>query len=297
MADTRTTIDVDTKSTIEGWGSGLLGVVIFSGSLPATRVAVADFSPLFLTSARAVIAALLAAVLLAMLRQVRPARRDIMALSIVMLGVVIGFPLLTALALQYITSARSIVFIGILPLATAVFGVLRGGERPKPLFWTFSILGSATVIGFALSNSGGASLTGDLLMVAAVILCGWGYAEGAVLSRQYGGWQVISWALLLGLPFMLPVAIVTLPGTWADITVPAWIGLAYVSVFSMLVGFVFWYRGLALGGTATVGQLQLLQPFLGLLLAGLLLGEHVAWTMIAAALLVVVFVALAKKFA
>lgn len=293
----RTTIDGGPKSTIEGWGSGLLGVIIFSGSLPATRVAVADFSPLFLTSARAVIAALLAALLLAMLRQIRPARRDLTALSIVMLGVVIGFPLLTALALQYITSARSIVFIGILPLATAVFGVLRGGERPKPLFWTFSILGSATVIGFALSNSGGASLTGDLLMVAAVILCGWGYAEGAVLSRHYGGWQVISWALLLGLPFMLPVAIVTLPATWENITVPAWIGLAYVSVFSMLVGFVFWYRGLAIGGTATVGQLQLLQPFLGLLLAGLLLGEHVAWTMIAAALLVVVFVALAKKFA
>ncbi|MEO9339729.1 DMT family transporter [Mesorhizobium sp. SB112] len=297
MTDTRTTIDVDQKSTIEGWGSGLLGVIIFSGSLPATRVAVADFSPLFLTSARAVIAALLAAVLLVMLRQVRPARHDITALSIVMLGVVIGFPLLTALALQYITSARSIVFIGILPLATAVFGVLRGGERPKPLFWTFSILGSATVIGFALSNSDGASLTGDLLMIAAVILCGWGYAEGAVLSRRYGGWQVICWALLLGLPFMLPLAIVTLPSTWGDITVPAWIGLAYVSVFSMLVGFVFWYRGLAIGGTATVGQLQLLQPFLGLLLAGLLLGEHVAWTMIAAALLVVVFVALAKKFA
>jgi drug/metabolite transporter (DMT)-like permease len=294
MVDTRATID---GPTIDGWGSGLLGVIIFSGSLPATRVAVAGFSPMFLTSARAVIAALLGASLLGLLRQVRPARRDLVPLAIVMSGVVIGFPLLTALALQHITSARSIVFIGLLPLATATFGVLRGGERPKPLFWLFSILGSATVVGFALSNGGAASWTGDLLMVAAVTLCGLGYAEGAILSRRYGGWQVISWALLLALPFMLTVAIATLPGTWVDIAAPAWIGLAYVSVFSMLVGFVFWYRGLAIGGTASVGQLQLLQPFLGLALAGLLLGESVAWTVIAATGLVVVFVALARRFA
>ncbi|HAR26689.1 MAG TPA: EamA family transporter, partial [Bradyrhizobium sp.] len=146
---------------MEGWGSGLLGVIIFSGSLPATRVAVAGFSPLFLTAARAAIAALLGAVLLAVLRQPWPERRDLVSLTIVALGVVIGFPLLTALALQHITSAHSIVFIGLLPLSTAVFGVLRGGERPKPLFWLFSCIGGATVAGFALSNDGSASLTGD----------------------------------------------------------------------------------------------------------------------------------------
>lgn len=286
----------DTKTSLDGWGNGLLGVIIFSGSLPATRVAVGGFSPLFLTSARAVIAALLGAALLGLLRQPKPAGRDFVPLSIVMLGCVIGFPLLTALALQHIPSARSIVFIGLLPLATAAFGVLRGGERPKPLFWLFAGLGSATVVGFALSNGGTASWTGDLLMVAAVIVCGLGYAEGAVLTRRYGGWQVISWALLLALPVMLAISLFTLPGAWAGISAPAWIGLAYVSVFSMLIGFVFWYRGLALGGTASVGQLQLLQPFLGLLLAGLLLGETVAWTMIAATGLVVAFVALAKRF-
>ena len=139
---------------MEGWGSGLAGVVIFSGSLPATRLAVADFSPLFLTSARAVIAALLGAALLFLLRQARPSRDALFPLAIVALGVVVGFPLLTALALQYITSAHSIVFVGLLPLATAVFAVLRGGERPKPLFWLFSGIGSATVVGFAL-NAGG----------------------------------------------------------------------------------------------------------------------------------------------
>lgn len=288
---------MDTKASIEGWGSGLLGVVVFAGSLPATRVAVSGFSPVFLTSARAVIAALLGATLLILLRQKKPERGDIVSLAIIALGAVIGFPLLTALALQHITSAHSIVFIGLLPLATAIFGVLRGGERPKPLFWLFSCLGSATVVAFARSGGGSGSLMGDLLMIAAITLCGLGYAEGGRLSRRLGGWQVISWALVLAAPLMLVLTIMTLPSSWQGITVPTWIGLAYVSVFSMLVGFVFWYRGLALGGIASVGQLQLLQPFFGLALAGWLLGEPVAWTMIAATGSIVICVAFARRFA
>ncbi len=285
------------KTSMDGWGSGLAGVVIFSGSLPATRVAVADFSPLFLTSARAVIAALLGASLLALLRQNRPSRDNLVPLAIVALGVVVGFPLLTALALQYITSAHSIVFVGLLPLATAVFAVIRGGERPKPLFWLFSIVGSATVVGFALNSGGEVSLVGDLLMVAAIIACGLGYAEGAKLSRTLGGWQVISWALILTLPLMAVIALLTLPESWAGIAGGAWAGLAYVSVFSMLVGFVFWYRGLAIGGIAAVGQLQLLQPFFGLLLAAGLLHERVSPLMIATTLAIVACVAGARKFA
>lgn len=285
------------EQTSRGWGSGLLGVIIFSGSLPATRAAVGGFSPLFLTSARAVIAAMLGMVLLWALRQRRPAKDDITSLAIVALGVVVGFPLLTALALRHVTSAHSIVFIGLLPLATAIFGVLRGGERPRPAFWIFSVVGGLSVAGFALSQSGSASLTGDLLMVAAVLLCGLGYAEGAVLSRRLGGWQVICWALVLALPVMAIIALMTLPVAWNGIGAPAWLGLAYVSVFSMLVGFVFWYRGLALGGIAKVGQLQLLQPFFGLTLAGLLLHEPVAWTMVAVTGVIVLCVAGAKRFA
>ncbi|MFG1464885.1 DMT family transporter [Xanthobacter sp. DSM 24535] len=280
-----------------GWGSGLLGVVIFSGSLPATRVAVGGFTPLFLTSARAVMAALLGAGLLLLLRQKRPARSDLRPLAIVVLGVVVGFPLLTALALQHVTSAHSMVFIGLLPLATAVFGVVRGGERPRPAFWLFSLAGAACVAGFAWAGGGPASRVGDLLMLAAIILCGLGYAEGARLSRRLGGWQVISWALVGALPVMAGIALLTLPPVWSGIGAAAWLGLAYVSVFSMLVGFVFWYRGLALGGIAGVGQLQLLQPFFGLALAGLLLGEPVAWTMIATTALVVLCVAGSKRYA
>ncbi|WP_209000084.1 DMT family transporter [Pannonibacter tanglangensis] len=282
---------------LEGWGSGLVGVVIFSGSLPATRVAVQGFEPVFLTSARAVIAALVAALLLVLLRQKRPQRADLVPLALVAGGVVVGFPLLTAVALRSITSAHSIVFIGLLPLATALFAVLRGGERPKPLFWLFSGLGSLAVMGFALMQSGGGAIEGDLLMLAAVIVCGLGYAEGAKLSRRLGGWQVISWALILALPVMAVTGALSFPQTLGEVGAPAWLGLAYVSLFSMLIGFIFWYRGLAIGGTAAVGQLQLIQPFLGLLLAGLLLGEAVSPAMAFATLGVVASVAGARRHA
>ncbi|MGI6856123.1 DMT family transporter [Mesorhizobium sp. 1B3] len=283
--------------TTEGWINGFLGVLIFSGSLPATRVAVADFDPVFLTVARATIAGLLAAFLLVALGQKRPQRDDLVPLVIVSLGVVVGFPLLTALALEHVTAAHSIVFVGLLPLATAIFGVIRGGERPRPLFWLFSGLGSALVAGFAAVQGFSASPTGDLLMLAAIIACGLGYAEGAKLSRKLGGWQVICWALVLSLPVMGALALATLPASWNGIGEPAWIGLAYVSLFSMLVGFVFWYRGLALGGIAGVGQLQLLQPFFGLALAALLLGEPVSMLMVAVTAAVVFCVAGSRRFA
>lgn len=281
----------------EGWINGLVGVIIFSGSLPATRVAVIHFEPIFLTGIRATIAGLLAAGLIMVLRVAKPLRGDLVSLAVVSLGVVVGFPLLTALALQHISAARSIVFIGLLPLATAIFGVLRAGERPRPAFWIFSCLGSVLVAGFALSQGGGSSTTGDLLMLAAVLVCGLGYAEGAKLARRLGGWQVISWALALSLPVMAALAVLSRPATFTAVDTPAWIGLAYVSLFSMLIGFVFWYRGLALGGIGTVGQLQLLQPFFGLGLAAALLGEHVSPAMIGATIAVVACVAGAKRYA
>lgn len=282
---------------LNGWGSGLIGVIIFSASLPATRMAVGGFDPIFLTSIRAVIAALIGSFLLLLLKQSRPKRKDIVSLVIIGIGVVVGFPLLTALALQNIDSAHSVVFIGLLPLSTVGFGVLRGGERPKPLFWLFAVSGSLIVAGFALSQSNDGSLIGALYMLGAIVLCGLGYAEGAVLSKRLGGWQVISWALTLSLPFMAILAGVTMPNTWENVSGPAWMGLLYVSTFSMLIGFVFWYRGLALGGTAGVSQLQLLQPFFGLLLSGLLLGEHIQLSMVLVALLVVFCVIGAKRFA
>lgn len=280
-----------------GWLNGLIGMVIFSGSLPATRVAVLQFDPVFLTTARASIAGFLALVLLLVFREKWPSRTDLASLCIVALGVVVGFPLLTALALQYVTAAHSIVFIGILPLMTAIFGVIRGGERLRLAFWLFSALGSVLVGGFALSQGLAASLAGDLLMLGAIIACGLGYAEGAKLSRKLGGWQVISWALVLSLPIMAAIAVLRMPETFAGIEAPAFMGLAYVSLFSMLIGFIFWYRGLAQGGIASVGQLQLLQPFFGLALAASLLGEPVTWVMVAVTIAVILCVFGARKFA
>lgn len=284
------------KKTV-GWVNGFIGVVIFSGSLPATRVAVAGLDPLFLTCARAGIAAIPAFLLLMLLRQPWPRSADLPALIVTSLGVVVGFPLLTALALQHITSAHSIVFLGILPLCTAAFAVLRGGERPHPGFWLFSLLGSASVVLWAALGDMAASLQGDLLMLAAVVVCGLGYAEGARLSRRLGGWQVISWALVLSLPVMLPLLYIAWPASFNDVDAASWAGLAYVSLFSMLIGFVFWYRGLALGGIAAVGQLQLLQPFMALGLASVLLGETVDLTMIAVTLAAILCVVGARKYA
>lgn len=285
------------QRTTRGWLDGLLGVAIFSGSLPATRIAVADFDPLFLTAARALIAGLLAVLILGLLRPTRPERRELASLVTVALGVVVGFPLFTALALQHITAARSVVFIGLLPLCTALFGVLRGGERPRPAFWLCALCGSACVAGFALTRDVQGASWGDGWMLAAVLVCGYGYAEGARLSRRLGGWQVICWALVLALPVMLLACLAAGAPVWASVSVPAWTALAYVSLFSMLIGFVFWYRGLALGGIAAVGQLQLLQPFLGLGLAAGLLHETVEPSMLAVTVLVVACVALARRFA
>ncbi len=280
-----------------GWLNGLAGVVIFSGSLPATRLALQDFEPGFLTYARATLAAAVALVLLAVRREALPLRAHAARLAITACGVVVGFPLLTALALQHITAARSIVFLGLLPLATALFAVVRGGERPRPAFWLFSLAGSALVAGFALGQPAAASATGDLLMLAAVAVCGLGYAEGARLSRKLGGWQVICWALVVALPVMAAGAVYSLPSSAAAIHPTAWAALGYVSLFSMLIGFIFWYRGLAIGGIAAVGQLQLLQPLLGLMLSALLLHESIGTAMLATTAGVILCVAGAKRFA
>lgn len=281
---------------LSGWINGFLGMLIFSGSLPATRAAVLDFDPLFLTVARASIAGILALMLVIVLKGQRPNRAQAMSLIVVALGVVIGFPLLTAFALQHVSSAHSIVFLGLLPLATAIYGVIRGGERPRPAFWICSCLGSLLVMGYAFSQGIAASLTGDLLMLASIVVCGLGYAEGARLTRELGGWQVISWALILSLPLMLLLALFTRPVSFSDVSEAAWFSLGYVSLFSMLIGFIFWYKGLAQGGIAAVGQLQLLQPFFALALAATLLHESVSLMMVFVTLGVIVCVAGSRKF-
>jgi len=275
----------------------MLGVLIFSGTLPATRVAVATFDPIFFTLARASIAGVLAVMILLLMRQSLPARSDYRALLVVALGVVVGFPLLAALALRHVSAAHATVFVGLLPIMTVIFSVLRGGENPRWMFWLFSISGSLVVAGFAAGQGIQVSLLDDLLMLLAVTLCGLGYAEGARLAHRLGGWQVICWALVIALPLMLPLSLWTLPGNLQQVSWPAWLSLAYVTLFSMLIGFFFWYHGLARGGIASVSQLQLLQPFFSLGLAALILGEHVSAAIVASALAVALCVVGAKRYA
>lgn len=288
---------ISKDQSLNGWINGFIGVLLFSGSMPATKLAVMDMDPIFVTIARAGIAGVLALSVLLIYKEKRPAKDQIFSLILVSIGCVIGFPLLSALALQYLTSAHSIVFLGMLPLATAIFGVFRGGERPHPVFWLFSIIGSLLVIGYAVAQGISASPIGDILMLLAVILCGLGYAEGAKLSKKLGGWQVISWALVLSLPLMIPLFFIYFPSNIKEVSTNGWFGLAYISLFSMFIGFIFWYKGLAQGGITTVGQLQLLQPFFGLALAAYFLHEQVSMGMLGVTVGVILCVAGTKKFA
>jgi drug/metabolite transporter (DMT)-like permease len=277
---------------------GLIGVAIFSGSLPATRAAVAGFEPVFLTAARALLATVGAVIALGLFTNVRPLRSELPSLFVVAASVVVGYPLLSGLAMTEISSARGLLFTGLLPLSTASWAMVRGGERPHPAFWLFAIAGSGLLATYAWLNGGAEGvLTADSLMLAAIVVCGLGYAEGAVLSRRLGGWQVICWALIVSAPIMLGVAAFTWPVGWPSLDSSAWLGLAYIALFSMLIGFFFWYRALAIGGSSRVGQLQLIQPLLGMGLSALLLREPVTWPLIATAVGVLGCVAGARRAA
>ncbi len=255
---------------------GLVGVAMFSLTLPFTRMAVDELDPLFVALGRALGAALLAGAWLAWRRAPLPPRAALAPLALVMLGVVIGFPLLSSMALRYVPASHGAVLAGLLPLMTTLYAALRGDERPSTGFWAMSVLGAALVVGFALSQGGGALHAADLLMFAAVAAGAVGYAEGGKLARTLGGPETICWALLLSAPLLAPLLAWRYglaPEAFAGVGAAAWLGLAYVTAFSMFIGFFFWYRGLALGGIARVGQVQLLQPFMSLVGAALLLGE------------------------
>lgn len=277
---------------------GLAGVAIFSLTLPATRLAVAELPPAFVALGRAVAAALLAAAWLLWQRLPLPPRAALAPLAAVALGCVIGFPWLTSIALQTLPASHGAVLVGILPLATAAFSALRGNERPSPGFWVMACAGSALVIGFALHQSGGSFHRADLLMFAAVLLAAVGYTEGARLSQTMGGPQVISWALVLSAPLLVPLLLVLswpYAGTIAQAGAKAWLAFAYVAAFSMYIGFFFWYAGMARGGIARVGQVQLVQPFMSLAGAWLILGEPLAPSNFAFAAAVIAVVAAGRK--
>jgi drug/metabolite transporter (DMT)-like permease len=287
----------ETRRRRRGLIYGAVGVAIFAGSLPATRAAVLGLDVYFVTACRAAIAGILAAALLVATRQRLPSFREVLALLVVAGGVVLGFPLLTAIALKSVPAAHAIIFVGALPLATSGFALLQRGERPRTAFWPWAIAGSSAVVLYALWHARSGFAAPDLLMLAAMLVCGLGYAEGSRLAKNIGSWQVICWALIVSLPVSLPATFLLMPGAVAAVPLQSWIGLAYVTLFSMLIGFFFWYRGLAEGGVARVSQVQLFQPFLGFLFAALTLGEPISPDLPLIALVIVLCVAQARKHA
>jgi drug/metabolite transporter (DMT)-like permease len=254
---------------------GLLGVLGFSFSLPATRLAVADLDPWFVTFARAAAAAALAGLYLLAVRAPRPTRAQWPGLAIVAGGAVVGFPLLTGLALVTSEAQHGAVVVALLPAATALAAVARAGERPGALFWIAAVAGLLVVVAFTAAGASGAITGADVFLLAAIAVCAVAYAEGGALSRDLGGARTICWALVLSVPVTLPIAAVAAATTTLHAGPHAWLGLAYVSVISMFLGFFAWYAGLARGGVAKVGQVQLLQPLLTIAWSGLVLGEHV----------------------
>ena len=256
---------------------GLLGVAIFAMTLPMTRLAVGpadapQLPPLFVTAGRAALAALLSIAFLRLTGASRPPRRLWPALGLCAAGTVIGFPLFLALALRRVDAMHAAVVTGLLPLATAAIAARVLRQRPSPGFWACALLGSALVLAFAARAGGGSLQPADGLLLLAVLCAAAGYVAGASVSRELSAEQVICWVLVLSLPLTAPLTLLSWPARPASAA--AWGGFAYVALFSMWLGFFAWYRGLALGGTVRVSQVQLLQPFLALLFAVPILGER-----------------------
>lgn len=284
-------------SSVSGIWWGLLGVLAFSFTVPFTRVAVEGMSPLFIGSGRAVIAALLATLALACTRQRLPRGRQWVRLAVVAGGIVAGFPLLTSYALTAVPASHAAVVIALLPAATATAAVLRGHERPPLSFWVLSSLGAAAATAFALFQSDGFGPLGwpDLLLLGAVAAAAVGYAEGGLLAREMGSWQVISWSLVVAAPVMFPLATFALVQQPPAATTVEWAAFAYLAVVSMFLGFFAWYRGLAIGPMTRISQIQLVQPVLSIAWAVLLLGEALGWPTAVGGLAVILCAGLAIR--
>ncbi|MEJ0003494.1 MAG: DMT family transporter [Pararobbsia sp.] len=259
----------------QGMLLGLLGVTIFSLSLPMTHLAITALDPILVGLGRALLATVPAGVLLVWRRERLPSRAQMGRLAVISFGVIVGFPVFSGLALQTVPASHGAVVNGLLPLATALYAAWLSHERPSRAFWGWAVLGSALVLAYALWTGHGTPVAGDLWMLAAVAACGLGYAEGGRLAKEIGDWQVICWALVLSAPVLAaPVAWLA----WrhhGPVSAHAWFAFGYLAFFSQLLGFFAWYAGLARGGIARVGQVQLLQIFLTLGFSALLFGETV----------------------
>ncbi len=281
----------------KGLGFGFVGVAIFALTLPLTRYALRDFEPLFLAIGRTVIAALVAAPLLFMTRQTRPSLNDLRMLAFVIVGVVFGFPILSAIASQTVPSSHGGVVLGALPLSTALMSTYFSGERPSPKFWVWGAVGSFLVIAFALGDKTVEFYAGDALLALAVVAASMGYAAGGQLSKRLGGWQVICWALVWALPVSLPLTMWQFTKLTGHEALPSWLCFLYLGLMSQLAGFFYWNRGLAMGGIARVGQVQLLQSSITMVAASLILGEAITPRAVIFAVLIAACVWFGRKAA
>jgi drug/metabolite transporter (DMT)-like permease len=274
---------------------GFIGMAIFGGTLPATRLAVAEIDPIALTAIRTAIAGLCSLALLLVLRRPLPPRALWPQLALTMLCVAILFPLLMAEGMKRVDASHGGVVLGVLPIATALVAVAITHERPRPLFWIASIAGAALVVAFALRGGGGTLSAGDLLLFAAVAVAAIGYAFSGRLTAKMPGWEVISWVLVIALPFALPAAVLTMPPDPLHISLKSWLGVLYVALFSQWIGFFAWNAGMAMGGIARVSQIQLLQPFVTFALAALFNGETITLQVVLFAAAVVATVAISTR--
>ena len=274
---------------------GFIGILIFSLTLPVSKIAVLSFDPYFIAFGRACLAGLVALGYLLYTKSSIPSRADIAKFVVIALGVVFGFPIFTTVAMKEGSSSHGAVILGMMPLATTVIGVLRFKERPSLGFWLVSLLGAALVIIYALLKSAGSFTYIDGLLVLGGICACIGYVEGGELSRKMNPRAVISWALVISLPINIVMSYLLFDSAYWNADVIAWTTFVYLSLFPMFLGFFFWYEGLAVGGIARVSQVQLIQPFCTLLAASIFLGDHLTLMNMVFAFLVVSTVILSKK--
>ena len=280
----------------KGMFLGLVGVVSFGLTLPATRFIIPYFEPVFIGLGRAVIASFVAALLLIATKQTRPSKNQFYQLLGVASGVVVGFPILSAWAMQTVPASHGGVVLGVLPLATAIVGSVVSNEKPSVAFWICGIVGSAVVIAYSLLQGVGEFQTGDFFLLGAIVSAATGYALGGKLSKEIGGWQVICWALVISFPFIIVPAWLEAPqDAVGSLPLNVILSFLYLALVSQLFGFFFWNKGLALGGVARVSQTQLLQPIVTLVASALLINETINVQTIVFATLIIVTVAIGKK--
>ena len=274
---------------------GFIGILIFSLTLPVSKIAVLSFNPYFIAFGRATLAGLVALAYLAYKKEALPSKIDFGKYVVIALGVVFGFPIFTTVAMTQGSSSHGAVILGMMPLATTVIGVIRFKERPSLGFWLVSLMGAALVVIYALlKNSGSFTYIDGLLVLGGICACV-GYVEGGELSRRMNPRAVISWALVISLPVNIVASFLTFNSEYINAGGVAWISFVYLSLFPMFLGFFFWYEGLAIGGIARVSQVQLIQPFCTLLAASVLLGDPMTAMNLVFAVLVVSTVILGKK--